>query len=159
MNEILPKQSLHTVFGAFVCTLSSLSRERNIYRRQVSRSDRGGRRGLTVWEPCPISKNRKCNLRKMGKREKKSSENTQTTREPRQTFACVRRLTLLHASVSPCCFVVVIAIPSQMLLFIQRGAVKMSLFYHRTMCHCHALPRRTKKNNLEMRTAASQECQ
>lgn len=43
---------------------------------------------------------------------------------------------------SLCRFVVVFAIPSQMLLFIQRGLVKMSLFYNGTMFHCDTLPRR-----------------
>lgn len=61
---------------------------------------------------------------------------------PLKNFASLRRLTLHCTCFLLCRFVVVIAISSQMLLFIQRGLVKMSLFYHDTMFHCDTLPRR-----------------
>lgn len=115
----------------------------------------------TVWEPSPISKKQEVERNvteasKMGKTEKKPSENTQTTRMPLKNFASLRQLNLHCTCFLHCCFVVVIAIPSQMLLFIQWGLVKMSLFYHGTMFHCDTLPRR---QNVAMCTATSKERQ
>lgn len=48
----------------------------------------------------------------------------------------------------PCRFVLVVAISSQMLLFIQQSLVKMSLFYHNTMFHCRNFAKEIDRNDV-----------
>lgn len=132
MNETPTLNKVYTQnFDAVVCTLQLAQQTKEQFNRQVWESKERGRWSLTVqtvWELSSISTKQEVerNATETSKRWEREKRNLLKTPKPPEcpikNFASLRRLTLLCTSFSLCRFVVVIAISSQMLLFIQWGS-------------------------------------